>query len=73
MKKTLYDRIGNDLRESRLTWSVAFSFIPIMFFTYLFHESGHWMIGELLGNEMTISLNNSAPKSGYFLKDNELI
>jgi hypothetical protein len=73
MNNTLFDQIRNDSKESQITWRVAFSFIPIMFFTYLFHESGHWMPGELLGNEMTLSLNNSAPKSGNFLKDSHAL
>lgn len=32
-------------------------FIPIAYLTYLFHEFGHWIIGELLGNDMSFSLN----------------
>ena len=59
-------RIGNDLKDSQINWKVALAFIPIAFFTYLFHEFGHWTIGEILGNDMIISLNNSAPKSGHF-------
>lgn len=43
--------------------------IPVAFGSYLFHESGHWTLGELTGNEMMMSLNNSAPKSGYFIND----
>ena len=37
--------------------------------SYLFHEFGHWLVGTLLGNEMSISLNGSWPKSGNFLKE----
>lgn len=43
-----------------------FFMIPVAFGTYLFHESGHWLFGELTGNEMVMGLNNAAPKSGYF-------
>ena len=43
--------------------------VPVTFFTYLFHESGHWTLGELMGNNMTISLNNSAPESGHFINE----
>lgn len=43
-------------------------FIPIAFFSYLFHEFGHWIIGEMLGNDMTYSLNYVSPKSGSYLK-----
>ncbi len=69
MKETLRNKISNDLRESQINWKVIISFIPIAFVTYIFHEFGHWIFGELLGNNMTVSLNNSAPKSGYFVND----
>ncbi len=32
-------------------------FIPVAYFSYLFHEFGHWSVGELLGNRMEYSLN----------------
>ena len=66
-------RIGDDLKESRINWKVIFSFIPIAFITYLFHEFGHWTFGELLGNDMTFSLNNSAPRSGYYINDSHAL
>jgi hypothetical protein len=69
MKETFSHRISNDLKESQINWIVIISFIPIAFITYLFHEFGHWIFGEFLGNDMTLSLNNSAPKSGYFIND----
>jgi hypothetical protein len=67
MRKVLPDRIRNDLKESQITWKVILFTIPIAFLTYYFHEFGHWLFGELLGNDMTISLNNSAPRSGSFI------
>jgi len=73
MSKTLYDRISNDLKESQITWRVALFIVPIAFSTYLFHEFGHWIFGELLGNDMTLSLNNSTPKSGYFINDSHVL
>jgi hypothetical protein len=27
-------------------------FVPVAYGTYLFHEFGHWAVGELLGNRM---------------------
>jgi hypothetical protein len=63
---TIYQRISNDLKESQISLGVILWMIPITFCTYLFHESGHWTLGELMGNDMTISLNNSAPVSGHF-------
>ncbi len=69
MKGTFSSKIRNDLRESQIDWKVIIAFIPIAFFTYLFHEFGHWVFGELSGNDMTLSLNNSAPKNGHFTDD----
>jgi len=73
MNETSGNRIINDLKESQIDWKVMLSFIPIAFGTYLFHEFGHWTLGELLGNEMSLSLNNSAPKSGYFIKESHAL
>jgi hypothetical protein len=73
MKETIGSRITNDLKESRINLAVMTSFIPIAFFTYLFHESGHWIFGEFLGNDMTFGLNNSAPVSGFFIKDSDAL
>jgi hypothetical protein len=62
----LSDRIKIDLADSRINWKIALLCIPAAFFTYLFHEFGHWIIGEFLGNDMVISLNNASPRSGYY-------
>ncbi len=42
--------------------------IPAAYISYLFHELGHWSVGELLGNEMAYSLNYAWPKSGDYLR-----
>jgi hypothetical protein len=63
----LSDRIKIDLADSRINWKIALLFIPAAFFTYLFHEFGHWIVGELLGNDMVISLNNASHRSGYYI------
>jgi hypothetical protein len=73
MKETFRNKISNDLKESQINWKVIISFVPIAFITYIFHESGHWLFGELLGDDMTISLNNSAPESGYFMNANHAL
>jgi len=52
MKESFSYRIRNDLKESQIDWKVMIAFIPIAFFTYLFHEFGHWTFGELLGNDI---------------------
>lgn len=42
-------------------------FVPVGFISYLFHEFGHWIIGEILGNDMAYSLNWVWPKSGHYV------
>jgi hypothetical protein len=69
MKETFGNKICNDLKECQITWKVIIAFIPIAFITYLFHEFGHWTFGELLGNDMILSLNNSTPQYGPFIDD----
>lgn len=44
-------------------------FIPIAYFSYVFHEFGHWIIGEILGNNMIYSLNYVWPKEGHYLDE----
>ena len=73
MKETFRNKISTDLKESQVNWKVIILFIPIAFITYIFHEFGHWIFGELLGNDMTLSLNNSAPKSGYFINESHAL
>lgn len=73
MKETLSNRIKNDLKESQIDWKVIIAFIPIAFITYLLHEFGHWTFGELLGNDMTLSLNNSSPQNGHFINDSDAL
>lgn len=46
-------------------------FIPIAYFSYLFHEFGHWIVGEILGNDMIYSLNYVWPKAGYYINEND--
>lgn len=62
-------KIKSDLSESRINLKIIILFIPVAFLTYLFHEVGHWLAGELLGNDMVLSLNNAAPQSGYYIKE----
>ncbi|MDP4176497.1 MAG: hypothetical protein Q8933_21135 [Bacteroidota bacterium] len=43
--------------------------IPIAYFSYLFHEFGHWIVGEILGNDMIYSLNYVWPKAGHYINE----
>ncbi|MCU0415005.1 MAG: hypothetical protein MUE91_11500, partial [Ignavibacteriaceae bacterium] len=69
----LTDKIKNDLRESRINWKVALIMIPVTFLTYLFHEFGHWLVGELLGNKMLYSLNNVTTASEKYLHETDAL
>jgi hypothetical protein len=42
-------------------------FIPAAFATYAWHDAGHRIIGECLGNAMTHGLNNVSPQAGHYL------
>ena len=53
--------------ESKLSLKFMLLFIPVAYFTYLFHEFGHWIVGEALGNNMAYSLNIVAPQSGHYI------
>lgn len=44
-------------------------FIPVAFAHNYFHEFGHWIVGELLGNDMGISFNGVWPKEGHYISD----
>jgi hypothetical protein len=57
MKKKLF---GFDLQMILL-------FVPVAYTSYLFHEFGHWIIGELLGNDMAYTLNWVWPKTGQYI------
>ena len=39
------------------------------FFSYFLHEFGHWIVGELLGNNMIMQLNGAYPESGRYVND----
>ena len=69
----LTDKIKNDLKEIRINWKVALIMIPVAFLTYLFHEFGHWIVGELLGNKMLYSLNNVTTASENYLYETDAL
>ncbi len=58
------------LADSQKAIDVKFflMFIPVAYFTYLFHEFGHWSVGEMLGNRMVYSMNYVWPKDGHYLQ-----
>ena len=53
--------------ESKLSLKFMLLFIPVAYASYLFHEFGHWIIGEALGNNMVYSLNNVTTQSEHYI------
>ncbi len=70
MIKTVLQKIAKDT-DGKVDWKLILLFIPVAYISYLFHEFGHWSVGELLGNNMTYSLNNVSPQSGHYLNSNQ--
>jgi hypothetical protein len=65
MIKTVLQKIEKDT-NGKVDWKLILLFIPVAYVSYLFHEFGHWSVGEVLGNSMTYSLNNVSPQSGQY-------
>ena len=57
-------------RDNKL--KIVLIFILSAFFSNFFHEFGHWIVGEILGNDMLISINQVRPKSGEYIGNTEL-
>lgn len=55
--------------DKKILVRLYFLFIPIAYFSYLFHEFGHWSVGEILGNDMFYSLNYVSPKTGHYINE----
>jgi hypothetical protein len=53
--------------ENKLDLKFMLLFIPVAYASYLFHEFGHWITGEVLGNPMAYSLNNVWPINGHYI------
>jgi hypothetical protein len=54
--------------EKRQKLKLYLLFIPVAYFSFLFHEFGHWTIGEILGNDMALTLNLAWPSSGHYVE-----
>lgn len=52
---------------------INFKYVMILFvavfLSCFFHEFAHWLTGELLGNKMSMSLNNVSPSLGKYKHD----
>src|SRR5574342_277550 len=54
--------------QKRIDIKFLLLFIPVAYGSYLFHEFGHWSVGEILGNRMAYSLNYVWPKDGSYIQ-----
>ena len=59
--------------DKKILLKLYLLFIPIAYFSSLFHELGHWIVGEILGNKMVFSLNYVWPKGGHFLHSGDFL
>lgn len=57
------------IADNKILLRIYLLFIPIAYFSYLFHEFGHWIVGEILGNDMIYSLNYVWPKAGNYINE----
>lgn len=55
--------------ENKISVKYYLLLIPIAYSSYLFHEFGHWIVGEFLGNDMFYSLNYVWPRTGHYLNE----
>lgn len=59
--------------QNRIDIKFFLLFIPVAYFSYLFHELGHWSVGEVLGNRMAYSLNYVWPKAGHYVQESHAV
>ena len=63
----IFDNYLAEKTENKISLKLILLFIPAAYVTNLFHEFGHWITGEILGNDMTYSLNYVWPKNGHYV------
>ncbi len=56
-------------KQARISFTYVLVTLAAVIVSWLIHEFAHWSTGELLGNEMVMTLNTSYPKAGIYLED----
>lgn len=56
-------------KESSINLNYLFASLAAVALTWLVHEFAHWLAGELLGNQMVMTLNTCNPVSGSYKED----
>jgi hypothetical protein len=59
--------------EAAINLKLILLFIPVAYVSFLFHEFGHWIVGEVFGNDMAYSLNGVWPKRGAYLDESHAL
>lgn len=49
-----------------INFKYVLAILVAVIFTWILHEFSHWTAGELLGNDMIMTLNGCYPKSGQY-------
>jgi hypothetical protein len=49
----------------RVTLGYCAALLGIVFGTFMIHETGHYLVGRLLGYQMVVTLNSAFPVGGY--------
>lgn len=55
--------------DHKLTTRLVLVLLVAAFAHNLFHEFGHWLVGTLLGNPMSMNLNFAWPTRGHYLEE----
>lgn len=55
--------------DRKVTTRLVLLLLVAAFAHNLFHEFGHWLVGTLLGNPMSMSLNFAWPTNGHYLEE----
>ena len=53
--------------EANIDYKYVLLTMVAVIFTWTLHEFSHWIAGELLGNEMVMTLKTGYPKSGEYI------
>jgi hypothetical protein len=56
-------------KESSIRLKYVLATLAAVALTWLIHEFAHWVTGELLGNQMAMTLNTCNPVSGSYKED----
>jgi len=62
-------QMTNQMQDRKLITQLMLLLLVAAFAHNLFHEFGHWLVGTLLGNPMSMNLNLAWPTGGQYLEE----